>query len=97
MGPDAIETFTPPEMGADVNLAEAKSRIGDKVCMIGGFDQAHYLTGCTPDETRKYVRKCFDEAGEGGGYIISPSDHFFDAEVELLKAFADEAALCVYQ
>lgn len=96
MGPDAMETFTPPEMGADVNLAEAKRRIGDKICMIGGFDQAHKFMNCTPRETRDAVRKCFDEAGSGGGYIIAPSDHFFDAQYELLEAFVDEAKNCVY-
>ena len=97
MNPHAMETFTPESMGADVDLAEAKKRIGDKVCMIGGFDQAHYFKGCTPAETRDYVRKCFSEAGEGGGYVISPSDHFFDADIELIEAFADEARNCVYK
>ena len=96
MNPDAMETFTPPAMGGDVDLREAKRRIGSRVCMIGGFDQFHYFTGCTPGETRKAVRRCFEDAGEGGGYILSPSDHFFDAEPELIAAFADEAGKCVY-
>jgi hypothetical protein len=96
MGPDAMETFTPEGMGGDIVLAEAKRRIGDRVCMIGGFDQFHYFKGCTPEETRKAVRKCFSDAGEGGGYILSPSDHFFEAEIELLEAYADEARKCVY-
>jgi uroporphyrinogen decarboxylase len=96
MKPDAMETFTPLSMGADVDLAKAKARIGDKVCMIGGFDQGHYFQGCSPAETRAYVRKCFEEAGEGGGYIIAPSDHFFDADPELVRAFAEEAKRCVY-
>ena len=96
MKPDAMETFTPESMGGDTILAEAKKRIGDRVCMIGGFDQFHYLKDCTPEETRKAVRTCFDAAGENGGYILSPSDHFFDADVELLKAFADEARSCGY-
>ncbi len=94
--PDGMETFTPASMGGDTILAEAKQRIGDRVCMIGGFDQFHYFKGCTPEETRKAVRKCFEDAGEGGGYILSPSDHFFDADMELIKAFADEARKCVY-
>ena len=71
MGPAAMETFTPESMGADVDLVEAKRRIGGKVCMIGGFDQAHYFKDCTPEETRAYVRKWFEEAGSGGGAYTS--------------------------
>jgi len=96
MKPDAMETFTPPDMGGDVNLKEAKQRIGDKVCMIGGLDQFHYFKGCSAQETRDEVRRCFEEAGEGGGFILSPSDHFFEADTDLLKAFADEALKCTY-
>jgi uroporphyrinogen decarboxylase len=93
---DCMETFTPVGMGGDVLLREAKRRIGDKVCMIGGFDQFHYFVKCSPEETRKEVRRCFEEAGEGGGYILAPSDHFFDAESELIRAFTDEAMNCHY-
>ena len=96
MNPDAMETFTPPSMGGDTDLREAKRRIGDRVCMIGGFDQFHYLTGCTPKETRAEVRRCFDAAGENGSYILCPSDHFFDADVELIRAYAKEAKWCMY-
>ncbi|MCC7209849.1 MAG: hypothetical protein IT323_21275 [Anaerolineae bacterium] len=96
MKPDAMETFTPRDMGGDVRLAEAKQRIGDKVCMIGGFDQFHFFVNNTPEATRAEVRRCFNEAGPGGGYILSPSDHFFDADLNLLGAFADEARRCTY-
>ena len=96
MNPDAMETFTPRGMGGDAELAEAKRRIGDKVCMIGGFDQFHFFTGCSPEQTREEVRRCFDAAGAGGGYILSPSDHFFDADLQLIEAYADEARKCVY-
>jgi hypothetical protein len=96
MGPDAMETLTPPGMGADVNLAEAKRRIGDRVCLIGGFDQFHFLINCAEEQTRAEVRRCFEEAGPGGGYILSPSDHFFDADPKLIAAFVDEAHKCVY-
>jgi len=95
MNPDAMETLTPVGMGGDVILGEVKKRIGDKVCLIGGFDQGHGFT-CDPEETRKMVRKAFQDAGENGGYILCPSDHFFDAKVECIKAFADEARKCNY-
>lgn len=96
MNPDAMETFTPSDMGGDASLKEAKRRIGEKVCMIGGFDQFHFFSGCTEEETRREVRRCFTEAGENGGFILSPSDHFFEADIRLLKAFADEALQCTY-
>jgi uroporphyrinogen decarboxylase len=96
MGPDALETFTPPAMGGDTDLGKAKRRIGERVCMIGGFDQFHHFVGCTAKETRRAVRRCFEEAGGGGGYILAPSDHFFEADEELLTAFTEEAKACVY-
>jgi uroporphyrinogen decarboxylase len=65
--------------------------------MIGGFDQLHFFTQCTPEQTRAEVRRCFEAAGDGGGFILCPSDHFFDAELALLDAFADEARECSYQ
>jgi hypothetical protein len=97
MGPDAMETFTPPALGGDTDLREAKRRIGGRVCMIGGFDQHSFFVGCSPEETREAVRRCFQEAGGEGGYILAPSDHFFDAELELLETFADEARTCLYE
>jgi hypothetical protein len=42
------------------------------------------------------VRQCFEAAGAGGGYILSPSDHFFDADPRLIEAYANEARNCVY-
>lgn len=93
MKPDAIETFTPEGMGGDVVLKEAKRIVGDKCAMIGGFDQFHFFTGCTEQQTRTEVRRCF-EATNGIGYILCPSDHFFEAEEKLLYAFADEARKC---
>ncbi len=96
MKPDAMETFSPPAMGGDTVLAEAKKRIGDKVCMIGGFDQFHFFTGCSEQATKNEVRRCFEAAGTNGGFILSPSDHFFEADLNLIMAFADEARKCLY-
>ena len=96
LGVDAMETFTPHGMGGDTNLKEAKRRVGERVCLIGGFDQLHFFNDCTAEETRLEVQRCFAEAGEGGGFILSPSDHFFEADLKLLDAFADEARRCGY-
>jgi uroporphyrinogen decarboxylase len=96
MQPDAMETFTPKNMGGDARLGEAKARVGTRVCMIGGFDQFHYFMGCGPGDTRRAVRRAFEDAGAGGGFILAPSDHFFEAKDALLQAFAGEARACRY-
>jgi uroporphyrinogen-III decarboxylase len=96
MRPDAVETFTPAGMGGDADLKRARTILGDGIAMIGGFDQFHFFNGCTKEATRAEVRRCFQEAGEHGGYILCPSDHFFEAEPQLLHAFTDEAARCTY-
>ena len=89
------------EMNENTNkIANSLLRLGvkkgDKVCMIGGWDQFHYFTGCSEEETRAAVRRCFQEAGENGGFILTPSDHFFDADLNLIAAYADEARHCSY-
>jgi uroporphyrinogen decarboxylase len=69
---DAIETFTPPGMGGDSDLAKARKKIPQNICMIGGFDQYHFFKGCTPQQTRAEVRRCFEAAGKNGAYILCP-------------------------
>ncbi|MEG0630702.1 MAG: uroporphyrinogen decarboxylase family protein [Christensenellaceae bacterium] len=91
MGMDALETLTPVGMGGDCDLTIIKKELGHKMCLIGGFDQNQYFVHATPEQTKKAVRDCFLEAGENGGYIIAPSDHFFDAKDELLYAFVNQA------
>jgi len=96
VGSNALETLTPPSMGGDVDLAEVKRRVGGKVALIGGFDQYNGFENATTEQTREHVRHCFETAGKGGAYIMNPSDHFFDAPIENLEAYADEARKCVY-
>ena len=54
------------------------------------------FTKCAPEQTRAEVRCCFDAAGAGGGFILNPSDHFFEVALDLLRTFGDEARNCVY-
>lgn len=93
---DASETLSPKTIGGDVDLKEVKQRIGKKVCLIGGLDQNNILGNGTADEVYNAVRKCFEDAGENGGYIIMPCDHFFHAPIENIKTFAKAAQECKY-
>lgn len=95
-GCDASETISPPGVGGDAVPAEVKRRIGDQVCLIGGLDQINLLGSGTPEEVRAEVHRLFEALGPGGGYILSASDHFFEAPVENLRALAEAAKECMY-
>ncbi len=94
---DASETLTPPGCGGNIVEPEAVRRAyAGRVAMIGGMDQFNILTSGTPEQIRAEVRRLFEGFGRDGGYIMSASDHFFDAPPENLRAFADAARECVY-
>ena len=63
-GPDAIETLTSNRSSGDVDLADAKQRIGDRVCLFGGFNE-HLLHEADADAVREEVRRCLDAAMDG--------------------------------
>jgi uroporphyrinogen-III decarboxylase len=96
-GCDASETLTPPAVGGDAVAGEIKRRIGRQVCLIGGLDQVNILTCGSLEAIRREVERLFEELGPGGGYILSPSDHFFEAPVENLRAYAEAARACRYE
>lgn len=95
-GCDASETLTPPGMGGDAIHSEIKRRIGADVCLIGGLNQFQVLDIGTPDEIRAEVHRLFTELGSKGGYMMCPSDHFFDTPPENLQVYADAARECRY-
>ncbi|MGQ9627339.1 MAG: uroporphyrinogen decarboxylase family protein [Anaerolineae bacterium] len=96
-GCDASETLAPKEVGGDAVPEEIKARIGDKVALIGGVDQFNILTDGTPEMIRQHVHDLFAKLGPGGGYIMCPSDHFFDTLPEKLHIYAEAARECVYE
>lgn len=95
-GADGLETMTPPAMGGDCDLAEARRRVGDRLFFIGGFDQNAGFEHGTPRRARELVLACH-AACPTGGYLCSPSDHFFIAPPENVQAFADAVRECRYE
>lgn len=94
-GADALETMTPPGMGGGCDLREAERRVGDKLCFIGGFDQGAGFERGDPETVRRMVYELF-ACCPNGGYIVSPSDHFFEGDPEKLFAFVRAAKECAY-
>ena len=68
-----------PEMGAQVfhfgwvDAAEAKRRIGDRVCLCGNLNSTHLLRQGSVQEIKQACRNLIHVAGPGGGLILSSS------------------------
>lgn len=95
-GADGLETMTPKSMGGDCDLALASKNWGDKLFFTGGFDQNAGFENGNPEDARRLVRQCFEATKDHGGYIISPSDHFFHGNPKNIQAFVDEVKSCQY-
>ena len=67
---------TPPPVG-DVDLAEVKRRIGDRVCLQGYTDLIYVLKLGTPALIDRTVREAIEIAGPAG-FILGTSDSIRD-------------------
>ena len=61
-GIDVLTTLTPPPVG-DVDLAEVKRRIGDRVCLMGYVDLHYVIKMGTPNLIARTVRAAIETAG----------------------------------
>ena len=61
------------EATAGVDLLGLKKSLGDKICFMGGLDSSGVFIFGTPKDVEENVKKCINEAGHGGGYIVGPS------------------------
>jgi hypothetical protein len=95
-GTDASETLAPPSIGGNQEPWDVKRKVGDRIALIGGFDQHSVLTCGTAEEIAAQVRLLFEKVGYDGGYILSCADHFFDTPPENLAAYAKAALACEY-
>ncbi len=55
----------------DVCLADAKKRIGDRVCLVGNLDDMAVISSVPLNELEKLCKSCIDKAAPGGGYILA--------------------------
>jgi uroporphyrinogen-III decarboxylase len=89
-GAHAVETLAPRVVGGDVDLADAKRRIGSLVCLRGGMDTTVIEKGDRGAITAE-VKRCLQAAARGGGYILGPVSPIYEAPFENLEHFADVA------
>ncbi|MBU4200693.1 MAG: hypothetical protein KKG09_11110 [Verrucomicrobia bacterium] len=71
MGIDAIEPLEHPPAG-DVNLAEAKRRVGHRMMLSGNIASERFIFA-TPKEVREEVKTAIRVAAPGGGFALRTS------------------------
>jgi len=74
-GVDVLETCTPAPVG-DMDLADAKARIGAKTTLKGHIDLLYVVMRGTPELVDQAVAEAMEIAKPGGGFIIGSSDSF---------------------
>jgi hypothetical protein len=71
MGVDAIEPLERPPFG-DVDLAEAKRRVGDRMLLSGNVPSQSFMF-MSRAEVRQCVRAAIEAAAAGGGFSLRPA------------------------
>ena len=90
-GVDCAETLPPPPMG-DVDLAEAKRRVGSRMCLKGNVDLYNVVRQMSPDGIRDVVRETLQAGAPGGRFILSTSDSIRNGTpVENVRAYMEAA------
>ena len=80
--------------GGDVVLAEVKKQYGPSFCLKGNVNTFHTLARGTPADVESAARKVIEEAGEGGGLILSTGDQTpVDTPEENFETLINAAAL----
>jgi len=61
-----IDGINPVEPKAGMDLPALRERYGDRLALLGGFDNAHILPRGEPDEVRRHVQRIVEVARNGG-------------------------------
>ena len=95
-GTDGIDTLDPPPLG-NVELEEAKHRIGHRLFLKGNIDPVNAILLGTPERVLTEARRCIEVASSSGGYILSsacsiPPHTASENILQLARAARDQSA-----
>ena len=93
-GFSGIECLDPPPLG-NVELADAKRRIGEKAFIKGNIDPVNVLLAGTEEMVREDARRRLKIGKHGGGYVLSTAcsiaPHTRKENIQILAEVVDEA------
>lgn len=81
-GFDGVHALEPT---AGVTLSEAKGLVGDRLCLVGNIDITRILVDASREEVFEAVRAAIEAAGQGGGYIVAPTNSHQAMTLERLR------------
>ncbi len=70
---DVMEPMEEPP-GGNVDLAEAKRRVGNKLCIKGNINTFDFMLNATPEQVKEKCKRLIDAAGADGGFVLSTGD-----------------------
>lgn len=70
---DSMEPLEEPPTG-NVDMAEAKRRVGKKLCLKGNINTTSTMLTAAPNEIEDKCKKLIDDAAKDGGFILSTGD-----------------------
>lgn len=70
---DVMEPMEEPP-GGDVDLAEAKKRVGHKLAIKGNINTFDFMLNATPQQVEDKCKALIDAAGADGGFVLSTGD-----------------------
>jgi uroporphyrinogen decarboxylase len=80
------------ELDSQVNLREAKDKIGSRVCIQGNLNPTGSLLRGSTEDILKEARACIESAAKGGGYILSSGCEIpYEAKIESLRTLVKAA------
>lgn len=95
-GISGLECLDPPPLG-DVDLEEAKKRIGSEVFIKGNIDPINVLLKGTPEAIRKDAEEKIGIGKPGGGFILSSAcsiaPHTRKEHIQILGEVVESAGL----
>ena len=86
-----IDPLEVPPMG-DCDLAELKKRYGNKIVLKGNLHTTEVMLRGSVDDVARASKKAIDDAGHGGGFILSTGDQCGrDTPDENIRAMVETA------
>jgi len=76
LGIDCLTGIDPVQ--DNINLAEVKQAVGDKICLMGGLNSAVMFSQWSDEQIRQAVVEAYEIMAPGGGFIAYPVDAIFN-------------------